>query len=341
MQIPREKEANQSSASPLPGVALAGPGSPKPLSRLVRTATRVGQLGPRWSARAPRGRASRWSRPPSLPPWAPALRPTAESGLGSAASARGPPPLPGARHPARGGRPRRSPSSRGGLRRPASSPSGRKPAAHVQGGRREEEEAREGRREGGRREKGSCLDPVLPRACQERALSGSPVPASQPRPAPRTSSSSSSSRGTPRPLPPAAPTLGQRPPPAPTRPHPQLSGLRPGTRALAPSFLASFLPSRPPSRSRSPSRVPIVSVPVSVRRARLALPRLSPSHFLSRPPPPSRRGSPRPSRRCPGSSPRSPRRPPEGPGARGGNSGRARLAQPRAPALPGEEGPGR
>ncbi|XP_060509136.1 RNA-binding protein with multiple splicing isoform X4 [Panthera onca] len=75
--------------------------------------------------------------------------------------------------------------------------------------------------------------------------------------------------------------------------------------------------------SRSPSRVPIVSVPFPVG-PRLALPRLS----LALPGSPAAAVSPRrgsPSRRCPGSSPRSPRRPPEGAPAPGeGKSGRAR-----------------
>ncbi|XP_023108205.2 RNA-binding protein with multiple splicing isoform X5 [Felis catus] len=75
--------------------------------------------------------------------------------------------------------------------------------------------------------------------------------------------------------------------------------------------------------SRSPSRVPIVSVPFPVG-PRLALPRLS----LALPGSPAAAVSPRrgsPSRRCPGSSPRSPRRPSEGAPAPGeGKSGRAR-----------------
>lgn len=341
MQIPREKEANQSSLSPLPGVALAGPGSPKPLSRLVRTATRVGQLGPRWSARAPRGRASRWSRPPSLPPLGP--RPPTYRRVGAGVGRFRPRPAAPPRRAPSG--PGRQPSAQPLLPRgasPARVPSLRAQACSPRPGRAEGGGGGEGGEKGGRKARerellGSRTSQSLPGARTQR-LSGPSVPAAaraphllfllllsgHPSPPPSSSSYARAAAA-----------------PAPTRPHPQLSGLRPGTRALAPSFLASFLPSRPPSRSRSPSRVPIVSVPVSVRRARLALPRLSPSHFLSRQPPPSRRGSPRPSRRCPGSSPRSPRRPPEGPGARGGNSGRARLAQPRAPALPGEEGPGR
>lgn len=194
-------------------------------------------------------------------------------GPGSAASARRPPPLPSARHPAAGRSPRRGPSSRGGLCRPSSRPSGLQPAAHVQGGRREEE----GR--GGRKERGEGG-----RQAREGELLGART--SQSQPGARTQRLSGSP---PRPavphLPPAppgvplAPSLqqllrpGQRPPPSPSRPHPQLCGLTPGTRVLAPSFLPSCLPSRPPALSRSPSRVAIVSVPSALRR-RLALPRL-------------------------------------------------------------------
>lgn len=123
-------------------------------------------------------------------------------------------------------------------------------------------------------QKGSRLDPGLPRACLERALSGAPVPASQPRPAPRTSASASP--GAPRPLPPAAARLGPPPPPAPARPPPQLSGATPGTRVLAPSFL----PSSPRARPRSPglppgprlSRCPSVRRRLAPRAASLAPP---------------------------------------------------------------------
>lgn len=191
-----------------------------------------------------------------------------------------PRPLPGARLWVAGQLPSARPLLPRGASPSASCPSRRQPAAHVQGGRREEGEER---REGGRRKKGRSLDPGLPRACQERALSGSPgpsVPAAARAPlshhsSPSSSSSSSSSAlGAPRPLPSAAARFGLRSPPTPSRPHPQLSGVTPGTRVLAPSFLPSFLPLRPPSLSRSPARVLIVSVPSSISQ-RLALPGLS------------------------------------------------------------------
>lgn len=167
-------------------------------------------------------------------------------GPGSAASARRPSPARAIRP--RGRSPRRGPSSRGGLCRPSSRPSGLQPAAHVQGGRREEE----GR--GGRRERGEGG-----RQAREGELLGART--SQSQPGARTQRLSGSP---PRPavphLPPAppgvplAPSLqqllrpGQRPPPSPSRPHPQLCGLTPGTRVLAPSFLPSCLPSRSPAR---------------------------------------------------------------------------------------------
>uniref|UniRef100_A0ABI7YNW1 RNA binding protein, mRNA processing factor n=21 Tax=Boreoeutheria TaxID=1437010 RepID=A0ABI7YNW1_FELCA len=198
----------------------------------------------------------------------------------------------------------------------------RRPSSREGGGgrRRRRRGRREGREE--RERKGAAWIPYFPEPAWSAHSAALRVPASQPWPAPRTSSSSFG-LGTPRPLPPAPARLGQRPPPAPTRPPPRLSGLPPGTRALAPSFLPSFLPLRPPSLSRSPSRVPIVSVPFPVG-PRLALPRLS----LALPGSPAAAVSPRrgsPSRRCPGSSPRSPRRPSEGAPAPGeGKSGRAR-----------------
>lgn len=183
----------------------------------------------------------RFRPPPAAPPQ------RAPSGRGAAALGAAPPPAGGSAVP--------RPVPPGSSRQPTSREGGER----RRGGRRE-------RGEGGRREKGSCSEPGPPRASQERALGGSPGPR---RPAPP----SRSSRGTPRPSFQQLLRPRRRPPPSPSRPHPQLCGLTPGTRVLAPSFLPSCLPSRPPARPRSPSRVAIVSVPSALRR-RLALRRL-------------------------------------------------------------------
>lgn len=181
-------------------------------------------------------------------------RPPTYRGVGG----RGPPLPPAARRPSparairpRGRSPRRGPSSRGGLCRPSSRPSGLQPAAHVQGGRREEE----GR--GGRRERGEGG-----RQAREGELLGARTSQSQPGARTRRLSGSRPRPAVPHLPPPLgvplAPSLQQllrprqRPPPSPSRPHPQLCGLTPGTRVLAPSFLPSCLPSRPPALSRSP-----------------------------------------------------------------------------------------
>lgn len=215
-------------------------------------------LGPRTAVRAPRGRAPGRAGPPLLPrpqprdlqgsrgrgsALPPGVRP-ARTALGRGAAALGAAPPPA------------------GASRSASRSCRRRAAVHVQGGRREE--AREGSGERGGRK------------ARERALLGSRTSQSQPGartqrlPGPRVPAAPrrSASPGAPRPLPPAAARLGLRPPPAPTRPHPQLPGVTPGTRVLAPSFLPSL---EPASLSRSRARVPIVSVPCSAR-PRLASP---------------------------------------------------------------------
>lgn len=294
----REKPANRSSTSHFPGVARAGPGSSQPRPKLAGPARPRGQPGS-----------------PGLPSSPSDLTAEPEAGVGG--SRPRPPRHPPKAH-ARGPRGRcspRSPSSRGGLRRPRPVPPdhSRQPTSREGGGRR-----RRGRREGreGGERKGAAWIPDFPEPARSAHSAAVRVPAAARAPPP--SSSSSSSPGAPRPLPPAAARLGLRSPPAPCRPHPQLSGVTPGTRVLAPSFLPSFLPSLAPA---------------------LAL-------QVPRPGPERRRpllGQPRTSRvacsRSPNSRRRSSSSRPPRPGK--GRVGERALAQPRAPALPGAGGPGR
>lgn len=90
---------------------------------------------------------------------------------------------------------------------------------------------------------------------------------------------------------------------------------------LSRPILSSFLPSRPPSLSRSPAGVPIVSVP-------LRPPAPRPARSVPRASCAARRG-----RRCPGSSPPRP--------GKGREEWASAPSPSPAPALPGEEGPGR
>lgn len=238
MRIPCEKQANKSSTSHFPVLARAGPGSPKPLSKP--------RSPPYLAAGAPRGRASERTRPSSfslLGPRPPTYRCVGGWGL----------PLPPAAPPRRAPSGRRAaalraaPPPAGGFAVPRPVPPGSslQPTSREGGGKRRWG-GREGGERGGRKageRRGAAWSPYFPEsASQERALRGSLGPSRTPLP--RTSSCSSP--GTPRPLAPEATTLGQQPPPAPRRPHPQLSGFTPGTRSSPhPFFLPSFPCVRP------------------------------------------------------------------------------------------------
>lgn len=222
--------------------------------------------------------------PSLLPsPSALALRPTAESGAG-VRRFRPPPAAP----------PQRAPSGRGAaalgaapppaggsaVPRPVPPGSSRQPTSREGGERRRGGEGGEsGGREAGRREKGSCLEPGLPRASQERALGGSPGPGRAP-----PSRTSLLLSGYPSPPPSSscyARASGR--PPAPLGHIPNSADSLPG-RASSPHpfFLPAFPRARPPSPGLpSGSRLS----PSPPRCAGASPCPVSPSHFLSRRPP--------------------------------------------------------
>ncbi|XP_053434735.1 RNA-binding protein with multiple splicing isoform X1 [Nycticebus coucang] len=284
---------------PVPGPHTSGAWSPQPLSQLTRANARSGISGP---ART-RGREDRASSPPT----------SRRAGLGSAASARARRPSP-----ARAIRPPRSPQPllpRGAS--PSLVPSLRAGGCSPRPGRAEGggERGEEGERKGAAR----IADF---RACLERALSGSPGPASQPRPAPHTSSSSSPS--TPLPLLPEAASS-------------PISATSPTLRALSwdarpRPILSSFLPSSPGARPPSPGLPPGARLSPSplARPAPSPCPD-SPSHFLSRPAPQSRRA---PAAAAPLQPPQ-PAAPAEGaPAPAEGRSGRAPSPSPASQPCP-------
>lgn len=310
------------------GLALR---SPAPTSR---TATPGRQLGPCTAAGAPGAgltlRLSGELSPPSRS--APQLSDLPRSGgLGAGRIPRGPQPLPGARLRAARQPPSAQPLLWPGASLSSSGPSRRQPAAPSKEGGGRRRRGRGGER-GGRKARESELlrsrtSQSLPGA-RTPLLSGPSVPAA----------ARCSSPPPPLPLPPplwrlspppsSSCWLGLLQPPAPTRAQPQLSGVTPGTRALAPSFL----PSSPHTRPHAPGLPPGSRLSPSPPQSAGASPcPESPSHFLSRLPPRSRRArDPQPP--LPGSSPPRPGK---------GRVGELALAQPRAPALLGEEGPGR